>query len=84
MNEKQIRLANRIFGLFRTAFVGGLITSAYLNRESISLSREIIAGEIGLTLIIDGVGDLITGQHHYLSSNIIKYISERRNRRYLL
>jgi len=66
MTEKQIRLGNRMHGLFGLTLFG----LAAFASPPLSLIVAPIA--------VDGVGDIITGEHHYLSSRAIHYFSGRR------
>ncbi len=61
LNEKQTRLGNRLSGLAMMVF-GGITGTAL--------------PPIGALLIAEGTGDLIWGDHHYLSSSIISYATK--------
>lgn len=64
MKEKTIRIGNRISGLAMIAF-GGLVASSGV--------LFLIAGSS--LFIAEGAGDLVTGDHHYVSSKLLKYFS---------
>ena len=82
MNERQIRIENRVSGLAMLIF-GGIIG---LGRGEVDIGSlgNILLTTGGALYATEGLSDLITGEHHYASSQIIKAISEIRNRRYLL
>ena len=69
MEEKTIRRINRLGGL-ALASLGGM--SFAKGPESIPI---II---IGGTLLIEGVGDIMTGDHHYVGSRALKFLSRGR------
>ena len=53
-------LGNRAYGL------GIALLGSYLTY------KEPLAGIIGAPLIIEGVGDLVSGKHHYISFRLFK------------
>ena len=65
MEEKTIRFGDRMYGVALIAF-GGLCA---LTTDNLFLD---VSGAIFAT---EGLGDLISGEHHYLSSRLINYIS---------
>lgn len=68
MEEKYYKVGNRISGLVMAVF-GGIIA---FNTDHIGLD---IAGSL---LVIEGAGDLISGRHHYLSTNLLRYFTGRK------
>jgi hypothetical protein len=60
------RIGNRVSGLAMLTF-GGIISFG-----TQGFGAEDIAGYM---FIAEGLGDLISGDHHYVSSRIVKYIS---------
>jgi hypothetical protein len=60
MSTRQIRMGNRFQGLcgLALAFMG--------------VSVSLYALPIALPLVVDGMGDIITGEHHYLGSKLFK------------
>ena len=85
MNEKQMKLADRIFGLYRTAFPIGIITAVHtLSKGPVPPVLDGMLDGLGLIMITDGLGDVITGKHHYVGMKVINYFNERRNIKYLL
>ena len=64
MNEKTIRIGNRASGLAMLVFGGAIMSGG---------GPFIPAGALFAT---EGLGDLITGDHHYVSSKVIKYFSK--------
>ncbi len=76
MTEKQIRFGDRMYGLTLIAFGGGIALATRLD--------NILLDAFGALFVTEGLGDLMTGQHHYLSSSFINPILEKRKRRYLL
>ena len=66
MNKKIAKVSNRTTGLVRL-IAGGII----------------IGGggffiPIGGIFAIEGLGDFVTGDHHYVSSRVINYLSKRK------
>lgn len=82
MNEQQIRIGNKVAGLGMIVF-GGIIGLAR-GENNISNLNNLFLSAGGALFATEGLGDLITGQHHYVSSKITNYFIERRNIRYLL
>ncbi|MCX6748287.1 MAG: hypothetical protein NT076_01660 [Candidatus Pacearchaeota archaeon] len=66
MSRKNLKLGNRGYGLVAIA-LGGIFGSAG------GLPFSIVGG----LLVTEGVGDLISGEHHYLSVSAYEYISRR-------
>jgi hypothetical protein len=63
MNEKQIKLGNRMAGLAMIVF-----------GEAISIGTNNPFLEAGGALfVLEGAGDLVSGEHHYISGAILKY-----------
>lgn len=65
MTVKQRRLLNRLEGTLVVTAFGATASSG--NLLSLAL----------LPLAIDGIGDMITGEHLYLSSKVADYIWEK-------
>jgi hypothetical protein len=65
MKEENYRLGNRMYGL--TAIVlGGL-----------AISADNLFGEIvGTVMATEGAGDLVTGYHHFVSTNLLRLFSK--------
>ena len=64
MNEKNVRIGNRISGLAMVVFGGAIMSGG---------GAFIPAGAV---FAIEGVGDLVSGDHHYVSSNVAGYLSK--------
>ena len=65
MKKETFKIVSRVYGLSAIA-LGGMFLSI----------PELTTGDImGTLFIAEGLGDLITGNHHYLSTRAIKYIS---------
>ena len=64
MEEKTRRKFNRLSGLSMMVF-GGIIASAG--------SPLLITG--GGIFLSEGIGDLISGDHHYVSSRVVKLVT---------
>ena len=62
--ERNIKIGNRISGLAMVVF-GGILTSGD--------TALLYAG--GAMFMAEGFSDLISGQHHYLSTSILRYFS---------
>ena len=69
MNKKLNRLGNRIFGGLAMATFGGIIA---FTTDNTLLDLG------GALFIIEGAGDIISGDHHYVSSRVIKYFSREK------
>ena len=64
MVENKDRIVNRISGLLMVVFGG------------ISMSTDMPLLDVAGTMFLaEGVGDLISGRHHYISTGIIRYLS---------
>lgn len=64
MKEKTIRIGNRISGLLMITF-GGIISS----------TNNVPLDAVATMFMCEGASDLISGDHHYASSRVIKYLS---------
>ncbi len=64
MNERTKKIGNRMSGLAMIAFGGIIVTADQL--------PFVIGGGM---FMAEGVGDLIKGTHHYVSTRMIKYLS---------
>lgn len=69
MNERTIKIGNRLSGLAMIAFGGIIMTSD-------AMQVPFVIG--GTAFMIEGMGDLITGDHHYVSVKVQEYIQRRR------
>ncbi|MDO8528325.1 MAG: hypothetical protein Q7S06_00345 [Nanoarchaeota archaeon] len=85
MNEKP-RIENRVSGLGRAVIFGGIaiLYSNLLSNNLLGNSLKTIMDAGCAIVATDGIGDLVTGQNHYLSSRLIKHLNERRNLKYLI
>jgi hypothetical protein len=61
MTEREIRTGNRLYGLCLIAF-SGIVASAG------NVTLDLLAAPF----VIEGIGDIITGDHHYLGSKLLK------------
>jgi len=84
MNEKQMKWAVRAFGLARLAYPPGIIIAVHKLGSPVPPPINGLLYGIGSLLAIDGIGDIITGKHHYVGVRIWSYFDERRKIRYLL
>ena len=85
MNERQIRMLDRMFGLYRIVYPAGIITAVHtLSSGPVPPILDGMLFGLGAVLTTDGLGDVITGKHHYLGVKLLNHISERRNIKYLL
>ena len=65
MKKETFKIVSRVYGLSAIA-LGGMFLSI----------PELTTGDImGTLFIAEGLGDLITGNHHYLSIRAVKYLS---------
>jgi len=65
--KNKITFENRISGLAMLIFDGILTYNTNNNILDIG----------GAAFMIEGIGDLISGNHHHVSFNVLKYISRR-------
>jgi len=78
----------RAYGLCAIAVGGVSLATAFLPKtkevsQLVDTSLSSLCAMIGIGFVAEGVGDLITAKHHYLSSRIYNQIAENRNRRWL-
>jgi len=67
MDEKKRRIMNRIGGLA----MGGIGWFFIYATKDFGLEDI-----VGTLFILEGAGDLISGSHHYVTTNIIRYLSK--------
>lgn len=67
IDEKKIRMGNRISGLAMVAF-GVILTQ----------TDSTLLDAVGSLFVIEGAVDFISRRHHYVSTGIIRYLSRDR------
>lgn len=67
MNNAARQIGNRASGLAMLVF-GGILAS----------TDSLILDSGAALFMMEGVGDLISGKHHYISANVLRYISRGR------
>ena len=66
MKDKYIKIGNRVSGLGIMAF-GGIVAFS---------TKDLLFDVGGSLFMLEGAGDLISGRHHYVSANILRYFSK--------
>ena len=74
---ERITKDNRLMGLAHAVFFGG-ITYISLKMYSSPLV-DIPMGSLGTLLVLDGLADLVTGEHRYLPNKALEYFENRRS-----